>query len=322
MVAREEISFRMYQPSDLQALVDVSNAVYIALGDERRSAPEELRMNLEAPEFDPEHNAFVAEHNGQVIGFADLDFSRESGHGWSSYVVHPDYGNHQVGRELLHLTEARCLERAQAESAPDQSVWIQRVTPERNTSAIRLFEAEGYQQVRTFYQMRLELDQQVDVPPLPDGLSLRPYEPSRDAYALYEAFQDAFSDHWGFERDSFEEFEHYILQHPKTDPSLWLLAYDGDEIAGYCLNRRFGDEDPRMGWIWELGVRRPCRRRGLGYALLKRSLALFQSLGYPRAGLGVDSASLTHATALYERAGMHVHSRSLLYRKILRDASG
>ena len=65
-------------------------------------------------------------------------------------------------------------------------------------------------------------------------------------------------------------------------------------------------------------ARRQWRKQGLGSALLTHSFALFQERGYIRAGLGVDASSLTNAVALYERAGMHVHSRYLLYRKMLR----
>ena len=62
-----------------------------------------------------------------------------------------------------------------------------------------------------------------------------------------------------------------------------------------------------MGWVRVLGVRRPWRRRGLGLALLIHSFAKLRQRGKQRAGLGVDSSSLTGATGLYEKAGMQVH---------------
>ena len=141
-------------------------------------------------------------------------------------------------------------------------------------------------------------------------LSLRPFDQERDAQAVYEAHQEAFADHWGFERDSYEEWAHFMLNYARFDPSLWLIAYDGDQMAGICLNRRYEDDDPQMAWVGMLGVRRHWRRRGLGLALLKHSFALFQQRGFVRAGLGVDASSLTNAVALYERAGMHIHKRA------------
>jgi ribosomal protein S18 acetylase RimI-like enzyme len=52
------------------------------------------------------------------------------------------------------------------------------------------------------------------------------------------------------------------------------------------------------------GVRRPWRRRGLGLALLRRAFGEFQRRGERLVQLGVDAASPTGATRLYERVGM------------------
>jgi mycothiol synthase len=84
---------------------------------------------------------------------------------------------------------------------------------------------------------------------------------------------------------------------------------------------RRDDGDEQMGWVARLGVRRPWRRQGLGEALLRTSFARFQTVGYTRAGLMVDASSLTNAVALYERAGMHVQKRTLVYRKMLRGGA-
>jgi ribosomal protein S18 acetylase RimI-like enzyme len=81
---------------------------------------------------------------------------------------------------------------------------------------------------------------------------------------------------------------------------------EGNEIAGISLCRPVDIEDPESGWVNELGVRRPWRKRGIAYALLKHSFAAFYAHGQKRAALGVDATSLTGALHLYEKAGMHV----------------
>ena len=100
------------------------------------------------------------------------------------------------------------------------------------------------------------------------------------------------------------------------------MAYDEEmnEIAGFCINRPFGESDPSLAWVGTLAVRRPWRKRGLGTALLLNSLAVFQQRGYTGAGLGVDASSLTNAVALYQHAGMHVHNETLDFEKTLRGA--
>lgn len=73
-----------------------------------------------------------------------------------------------------------------------------------------------------------------------------------------------------------------------------------------------------MGWVHQLGVRRPWRQRGLGLALLQQSFAALHQRGRLRVGLGVDADSLTGATRLYEKAGMKVVRQYDTYEKELR----
>ncbi len=98
------------------------------------------------------------------------------------------------------------------------------------------------------------------------------------------------------------------------DPTLWFLAFDGDEIAGASLCTYQMD----YGWVDTLAVRRPWRRKGLGLALLHHSFGEFYRRGTYNVGLTVDSQNLTGATRLYERAGMHVARIYVSYEKELR----
>ncbi|HJR79547.1 MAG TPA: GNAT family N-acetyltransferase, partial [Anaerolineales bacterium] len=101
---------------------------------------------------------------------------------------------------------------------------------------------------------------------------------------------------------------------PEFDPSLWVIAWDGQEVAGFSLNRyRMG-----IGWIRTLGVRRPWRKRGLGEALLLHSFGEFYKRGTKTIGLGVDAQNLTGATRLYQKVGMHAASEYVTYEKELR----
>jgi len=104
------------------------------------------------------------------------------------------------------------------------------------------------------------------------------------------------------------------LEDPEFDASLWKIAWDGEEIGGFALNRyRTG-----IGWVRMLGVRRPWRKRGLGEALLYHSFGEFFRRGMKTIGLGVNAQNPTGATRLYKKVGMHAASEHITYEKELR----
>ena len=94
------------------------------------------------------------------------------------------------------------------------------------------------------------------------------------------------------------------------DTSLWRVAWDGDEIAGVCINRPGGARTTtsRLG----RRARRPAAvaPAGLGEALLRESFALFAERGKRRPASGSTRENTTGAVALYERVGIHVVRRS------------
>ena len=99
-------------------------------------------------------------------------------------------------------------------------------------------------------------------------------------------------------------------------PSLWLVAWDGDQVAGAAINVIHGGA---WGETDDLFVRRPWRRRGLGRALLVGSLRLFRARGLTTAGLGVDTENVTGALRLYESVGYRPYQRWASFRKRFTD---
>jgi ribosomal protein S18 acetylase RimI-like enzyme len=102
------------------------------------------------------------------------------------------------------------------------------------------------------------------------------------------------------------------------DPTLWFVAMDGEEIAGISLCRDRSFNDPDVGWVSTLGVRRPWRKRGVGLALLRQSFGELYRRGKHKVGLGVDAENLTGALRLYENAGMHIHQAFDRFEKEIR----
>jgi mycothiol synthase len=119
---------------------------------------------------------------------------------------------------------------------------------------------------------------------------------------------DAFDDPWEYE-EAREEF-----QRSRThNPSLWLVAFDGDRAVGAL----FSYITDGRGQVSALGVRERWRRRGIGQALLRGAFVLLRERGVAEVRLNVDRDNVSDASRLYERAGMRLRRRWLVVSKIV-----
>jgi len=265
--------------------------------------------------MDPDRDTWLVEDpDGAVVATAAVRVSQPLS--MFAFVSLPSaHRGRGIGSELLRLTEARAEE--VAPSAPEglRVVLRQAIGPE-NESARRLLEAHGYRYARRFWTMRIDLDEEPPPPEWPPAIRVAPLAAGEER-AVFDAMEEAFADHWGFVPFAFEEWRAWMIDRDGADPSLWRLAWDGDELAAAALNRVREDE----GWVNVLGVRRPWRRQGLGLALLRESFREFRRRGLPRAMLGVDSENPTGATQLYERAGMRVERSADNFEKVLREGA-
>jgi mycothiol synthase len=175
---------------------------------------------------------------------------------------------------------------------------------------------DGWQRIRSSYQMRIELSDDLPEPSWPEGISARTMEPGEER-RVYEANNAAFADHWDFHAEPFERWSSDAFGRENSDPTLVWLAEDGNELAGLSANGWHFSGDPQFGWIGSLGVLPAWRRRGLATALLYQSFRDFRRRGATRVGLGVDAQNTTGAVKLYERVGMHVARRNDTYEKRL-----
>lgn len=281
-----------------------------------------LRNDLQSPGFNLEEDTRVVfAPNGQMAGYIEAWTTvKPPVHPWIWMRVDPEFEEMGIETWLIRWAEQHILR-----VLPDVPAGL-RFAPRMGTyreaeTARKLFEALGYQHIRSSYHMLIEMDAPVPAPEFPLGITLRTYIPGTDAEAAYRAQIDSFRDHFGFVEGPFEEglkrFKHF-WEDETTDPSLLFLAMDGEEIAGINLCRSQAFDDPNMGWVGTLGVRRPWRKRGLGLAFLRHSFNEFYRRGKHKVGLGVDAQNLTGALRLYENAGMHVHQAFDQYEKELR----
>lgn len=316
-----EILYRAFEWRDVPEIVRLFNLCQEAMGDLARVTEKETRHQWDEAGVDPEQNSIVAysaDSEGTLVAY---NLVRPMGKlmpywGRGNGRVHPDCCGRGIGTALIQQTDRNFLIRAQQSVSPEQPIYIDRWAKRSPTLTAALLESEGYRPARDFYNMQIDLVQPIAYTPLPEGFTLRPFDPERDAEAVFNAQMEAFHDHWGFQETTFEEWCAETKE-PLFDPTLWWIAYDQDEVAGLLFGGVAGHVTPSIGWVGILAVRRHWRKRGLGHALLQQSFAEFQKRGYPSVGLFVDAESKSNAAAIYQRAGMYIRDQETTFRKIL-----
>jgi mycothiol synthase len=225
--------------------------------------------------------------------------------------VSPDQRDRGIGAHLVSWTEARAREHAGGAGTPTR-LW--NGIPSTDPAARTLLLSRGYEQIRTFWTMERALagpGRPVEAISPPPGIRFRTFEPGRDERNVFDVWEEAFAEHFGFASESFDEWRHDVFGGVGVDPELLLVAEDGAEAVAAQLSLVLGD----VGWVQDIAVRAPWRGRGIAHALLLRGFADLARRGCRSVRLDVDAENRTGATRLYERVGMTVRREWPLYEK-------
>lgn len=306
---------------DLAPAVEVINAENAADGVAERETVAGLQAWFGHPsaQFDATRDVMLGELDGRVVAVAGQDWvdtrnaNQREFRFWGA--VHPEVRRRGIGGALLEDQERRA--RTRAREVADGRLPVYGAFAEHGSPGADLLGRRGYEVVRWFFDMvRPHLDDVPDVP-MPAGIELRALEPEHHA-ALWRANREAFRDHWGGSDES-EAAMRRFFGRPDADPSMWLIAWEGNEIVGGVINTIHAEENEALGvergWLDSVFTRRPWRRRGLARALIGRSLVLLRDRGMTSAALGVDGDNPSGALGLYESLGFRVDARFNAFRK-------
>ena len=276
---------------------------------------------------DPKQDMLFAEINGEVVGYCRAWWALE---GSGTYIgfqlghVLPQWRHKGIGSTLLRFSEERHSQIATAlkesgQIPPDTACLLDTFVRSGEVERSALLERRGYQVVRYANDMlRPDLENIPDLP-LPPGVEVRPVQPEH-VRLIWEATNEAFRDHWGYIPDPWEEFER-LQNESDFDPTLWRVAWQGDQVAGMVLSFINKEENKvngrKRGYTENICVRRPWRKQGLAKALIALSLRALKERGMTEAGLGVDAENTSGALHLYEHMGFRVIKRNTIYRKQL-----
>ena len=313
--------------ADIPGMAAANQAARLADGEAQPIDVDEMRSTYEHLErSDPARDICIVELDGVIAGYARVDWDDLVGGTrdyWSVVLLGPAIRRPEVIRAIHDWTEARRRAVA-AEGHVGAGEGLDR--PRRLTTecldgdiaTTGLLRASGYESYRRFATLVRPDFEQIAVPPMPDGIEVRPIvdEPGllrRIFDAETEAFRDEFNSHEPTEND-YARF----LAEPGQDLSLWSIGFDGEQVAGGVRGWiKTGHDGAREGWLDPVFTGAAWRRRGLARALIGRTLVLLRDRGADRAALGADLQSPNQTLTLYESCGFRLASSTTAWRKPL-----
>lgn len=309
--------------TDFAKMAKLIQDISIAEDTQSWTTPEDIERDYShlvnsTPEKDM---LMVADKLGNLIAYVrvgwDVDDEKRQVFSFP-FNLHPTVRTMELQSHLLGWVEQRAKEVAIESQAAEKHVLRAFLRNVETDDLLRAaLEGHGFIAVRFMNRMVRNLQEAIDVPPMPPGLEVRPV-PESHYRSVINALDEAFRDHWGHSPLNDADYQAWSAS-PVFKPSLWQVAWDGEEIAAGVLNTV--DEEANKQFKLQRGMtdpiftRRPWRKRGLARALLMRSLQMFKEMGMSEAMLGVDTQNPSGAFVLYESCGFKPTLRSVIYEK-------
>ena len=306
--------------SDFPAIVAVMDGLLEADQLEMKITVEDVARDFRHMEnSDPHKDFLIAEVDGGVVGYSDNWWAKDPS-GTCLYNHHvfllPRWRGMGICEAMLALCEDRLREVSKSKPSEGTS-FFQCFIDETESDLASILERNGYSVFR--YGLRLVRADLEGIPdrPLPDGIEVRPVKPEHYR-AIIDAWNEACKDMRSQIPISDDIFA-YMREAPSFDPSIWQIAWHGDEVVGTIMAFIDAEDNEKYhrkrGHPEMISVRRSYRRRGIARALLARSLRVLKERGMTEAALGVDAENPSGARHLYESMGFRVVRRAVFYRK-------
>jgi mycothiol synthase len=301
---------------DVPEILKLAHASDIAAVGEPDFTAEEVREALTSPNTDTARDCWLAlDESGAIVGWAYPHNTTGGPRDFLEVYVWPERGVPAL-RPLLELSLVRAAERARIFGHDPYTVRAGAIPTEQ--ALIGALTDAGFTFLKQHARMTMSLEGVPGTPPEPPaGVTIRTVRGGDDAEMrrfhaiIEEAFRD--SDH---PAGDYATWRSRVAAEPCTSFDEWFVAEVDGQMVG-VLQSADGGADTGEGWVRNLAVLRPYRRRGVGATLLRRAFAIYAAKGRTRAGLGVDLANPTRAARLYHAVGMRPQYQANIYQRTL-----
>jgi len=295
----------------------IASVAYKDYEDFRSISVEEMQKLEKSPNFDAS-GMFIAEFDGKPVGivnaYVDKFRKEKKGFIWHLGVL-PEYRRHGFGKALAQKAIESLKERGMeiAETALDST----------RETCIRLFKDLGFKLIRSSSLMKMSLkeipfnigeNREVEM----RRLNVKSEE---DIILLTNLENECFKEHFNYRPSKIEETRHWLLENPWLQWQTHFFAQLEGKPVGYIgmgIDEKYNREKKTLsGWINDIGVLKPFRRRGIGTALMLKALHELKNKGLENALLYVDDENPTKAIKLYEKVGFKTVKKTQIYQKKL-----
>lgn len=325
------LTFRPGSTDDLDAVHALAVAAAAVDDPHARPSTDDIARTFSTEGLDVARDTLVGvDADGHVQAFGiviDVPSRVTAARAVLEGAVHPGLRGRGIGRRVLAWQTGRARQRLAALDV-DLPATME-VGAARGAGALRLAARAGFVPTRNWLDMeRVFADDDhteaiAAVPPLPDGLVLRPAT-ADDIEPLRLAKNDAFRDHWGSQPMVASDWRGFLTAtKSRLDLSRVVVDADGAVVAVVEVDPDgFAARGRSYGYVHWLGVVRAARGRGLAPVVLDAVLRAVRADGLDAAVLHVDAENPSGAGRIYERLGFVGGSGALRAPRHRRRASG
>jgi len=298
---------------DEEVFVSIFNATFGDYDDIRSMTLEEMKKTEEAPSFNTD-GMFIAEWNGETAGMinAYIDKLREEEKGFIQRLgVLPKFRGKGIAKKLVE----KALESLKRRGMKLAETWAQT----DREGCIHLFESFGFKKVRSTNIMKINLNFIPSNIRENKEITIRKAQLRDDSEIALINWLDneVFKEHFNYRPKPIEETRYVLLEMPWFNKQAAFLAVLKNEPVGFVavgidegLNT---EKNVRYGWILDIGVLKPNRRKGIGTALMLEAMRVLKAQETEDALLYVDDMNPTNAIKLYEKLGFKTMRKNVIY---------
>lgn len=298
---------------DEEVFLGIFNVCFGDYDDIRGMTLEEMRKMEESPNFSAD-GMLIAEWNGETAGMinAFVDKLREEKKGFIQWLgVLPKFRGKGIAKQLVK----KAIESLQLRGMETAETWAQT----DRKACTHIFESLGFQQVRATSIMKNTLNNIPSDIGESKEFSIREAQLSdaREIELINWVNNEVFKEHFNYRPKPIEETRYMLLEIPWFQNQTAFFALIQNQPVGFVisgidegLNK---EKNVKYGWVLDVGVLKPHRRKGIGTSLMLHAMRLLKKCEMEDALLYVDDMNPTNAIELYEKLGFQTLRKSVIY---------